>query len=155
MKSLPFSQKLFSPCHLSGRRNCVPPKVRSRPLPVTGIIHHSLGDHMLFITFHNQISTKHGSYYWNWKYHIEKYGMKPVIPVSEVNAWVNKPLNNSTIEDFTSNIVGLNFQDWRWNPGKKEDLRTRRVEWFWYTGEHWKYVRMVGFYQEKPALNVV
>ena len=54
--------------------------------------------------------------------------MKPVIPVSEVNAWVNKPLNNSTIEDFTSNIVGLNFQEWRWNPGKKEDLRTRRVE---------------------------
>lgn len=60
--------------------------------------------------------------------HIEKYGMKPGIPVSEVNALVNKALNNSTIEDFTSNIVGLNFQEWRWNPGKKEDLRTRWVK---------------------------
>ena len=94
-------------------------------VPILMIIHHSLGDHMLFITRYQK----------NMAHIIEiesiilkSMGLKPVIPVSEVNAWVNKPLNNSTIEDFTSNIVGLNFQEWRWNPGKKEDLRTRWVK---------------------------
>ena len=51
--------------------------------------------------------------------HIESMGMKPGIPVSEVNAWVNKALNNSTIEDFYQQHSGIEFSRMEMEPRKR------------------------------------